>query len=62
MELLENKNTFRGITIKPADILLLAVAMIWGASYGLTKEALYFYPVLGVTIQHNIYEITHFSS
>lgn len=55
MELLENKNTFRGITIKPADILLLAVAMIWGASYGLTKEALYFYPVLGfITIRFSL--------
>ncbi len=55
MEALENKNAFRGIAIKPADALLLAVAMLWGASYGLTKEALYFYPVLGfITIRFTL--------
>jgi len=30
-----------------AEILLLLVAMVWGTSYGLTKQALLFYPVLG---------------
>ncbi|WP_137009049.1 DMT family transporter [Aquitalea aquatilis] len=30
------------------DLLLLLVAMVWGSSYGLAKEALQFYPVLGV--------------
>ena len=30
-----------------AEILLLLVAMVWGTSYGLAKQALVFYPVLG---------------
>ena len=30
------------------DLLLLLVAMVWGSSYGLAKQALQFYPVLGV--------------
>ncbi|KAF0811706.1 hypothetical protein IGB42_03865 [Andreprevotia sp. IGB-42] len=30
-----------------ADLMLLAVAIVWGSSYGITKEALAFYPVLG---------------
>jgi drug/metabolite transporter (DMT)-like permease len=29
------------------DLLLLAVAMVWGSSYGLAKESVAFYPVLG---------------
>lgn len=29
------------------ELLLLAVAIVWGTSYGLAKEALIFYPVLG---------------
>jgi drug/metabolite transporter (DMT)-like permease len=29
------------------DLLLLAVAMVWGSSYGLAKESIAFYPVLG---------------
>jgi drug/metabolite transporter (DMT)-like permease len=31
-----------------ADLMLLLVAMIWGSSYGVAKEALAFYPVLGL--------------
>ncbi|MEJ6004849.1 DMT family transporter [Paucibacter sp. AS339] len=30
-----------------SDLLLLAVAMVWGSSYGVAKGALVFYPVLG---------------
>ena len=30
-----------------ADLMLLAVAVVWGTSYGVAKEALAFYPVLG---------------
>jgi len=30
-----------------AEIMLICVAMFWGTSYGLTKEALVFIPVLG---------------
>ena len=30
-----------------AEILLLCVAMVWGTSYGLAKQALFYYPVLG---------------
>lgn len=30
------------------DLLLLLVAMVWGSSYGLAKQALLFYPVLGL--------------
>lgn len=34
--------------IKPsAEWLLLAVAVVWGTSYGLAKQALLFYPVVG---------------
>jgi len=31
-----------------AEVMLLAVALVWGASYGLAKTAVLFYPVLGV--------------
>lgn len=31
-----------------ADLLLFAVAMVWGSSYGVVKSALAFYPVLGL--------------
>jgi drug/metabolite transporter (DMT)-like permease len=30
-----------------ADLLLLLVAVVWGTSYGVAKQALVFYPVLG---------------
>ena len=30
-----------------ADAMLLAVAIIWGSSYAVAKQALWFYPVLG---------------
>ena len=30
-----------------ADVMLLAVAVIWGSSYAVAKQALLFYPVLG---------------
>ena len=30
-----------------SDLLLLLVAMVWGTSYGVAKQALVFYPVLG---------------
>ncbi|GAB3253923.1 DMT family transporter [Chitinimonas naiadis] len=30
-----------------AELLLLLVAVVWGTSYGLAKQALLFYPVLG---------------
>ena len=30
-----------------ADLLLLLVAVVWGSSYGVAKQALAFYPVLG---------------
>lgn len=30
-----------------ADVLLLLVAIVWGTSYGVAKDALVFYPVLG---------------
>jgi drug/metabolite transporter (DMT)-like permease len=30
-----------------ADLLLLLVAIVWGTSYGVAKDALVFYPVLG---------------
>ncbi len=30
-----------------AEVMLLAVALVWGASYGLAKTAVLFYPVLG---------------
>lgn len=32
---------------KLSDFTLLLVAMVWGTSYGVAKEALVFYPVLG---------------
>lgn len=42
------------LTIKPpshllrlSDLTLLAVALMWGTSYGVAKGALVFYPVLG---------------
>ena len=31
-----------------SDLLLFAVAMVWGSSYGIVKSALAFYPVLGL--------------
>ncbi len=31
-----------------SDLMLLAVAMVWGTSYGVVKAALAFYPVLGL--------------
>jgi drug/metabolite transporter (DMT)-like permease len=31
-----------------SDLMLLAVAMVWGTSYGVAKGALAFYPVLGL--------------
>ena len=31
-----------------ADVLLLAVALVWGTSYGVTKSALAWYPVAGL--------------
>ncbi|WP_144142705.1 DMT family transporter [Paraburkholderia sp. BCC1884] len=31
-----------------ADLMLLAVAVVWGTSYGVVKSALVFYPVLGL--------------
>ncbi|MBC8748085.1 DMT family transporter [Paraburkholderia podalyriae] len=31
-----------------SDLMLLAVAMVWGTSYGVVKGALAFYPVLGL--------------
>jgi drug/metabolite transporter (DMT)-like permease len=31
-----------------ADLMLIAVAMVWGTSYGVAKSALAFYPVLGL--------------
>ncbi|ASV99864.1 DMT family transporter [Paraburkholderia aromaticivorans] len=31
-----------------SDLMLLAVAMVWGTSYGVVKSALVFYPVLGL--------------
>jgi drug/metabolite transporter (DMT)-like permease len=31
-----------------SDLMLLAVAMVWGTSYGVAKVALAFYPVLGL--------------
>src|SRR5471030_1996453 len=30
-----------------ADLLLLLVAVVWGTSYGVAKEALVYYPVMG---------------
>lgn len=31
-----------------SDLMLLAVAVVWGTSYGIAKSALVYYPVLGV--------------
>ena len=31
-----------------SDLMLLAVAVVWGSSYGMVKSALVFYPVLGL--------------
>lgn len=31
-----------------SDLMLLAVAVVWGTSYGVVKSALVFYPVLGL--------------
>jgi drug/metabolite transporter (DMT)-like permease len=31
-----------------SDLMLLAVAVVWGTSYGIVKSALAFYPVLGL--------------
>lgn len=33
--------------VRNADLMLLLVAIIWGTSYGVAKQALVFYPVLG---------------
>ena len=30
-----------------AELMLFAVAMVWGCSYGVAKIALFYYPVLG---------------
>lgn len=34
--------------LRASDLLLLAVALVWGTSYGVVKHALSFYPVLGL--------------
>jgi hypothetical protein len=31
-----------------SDLMLLVVAVVWGTSYGIVKNALVFYPVLGL--------------
>jgi len=36
------------LLLRGADLLLLAVAIVWGSSYGVAKAALAFYPVLGL--------------
>ncbi|TBU96133.1 DMT family transporter [Phytopseudomonas dryadis] len=33
--------------LQVSDVLLLLVALVWGTSYGVAKQALAFYPVLG---------------
>ncbi|MHC6224037.1 DMT family transporter [Pseudomonas sp. X10] len=33
--------------VQTSDLLLLLVALVWGTSYGVAKQALSFYPVLG---------------
>lgn len=33
--------------LQSSDLLLLLVALVWGTSYGVAKQALSFYPVLG---------------
>ncbi|MDE1164608.1 MAG: DMT family transporter [Pseudomonas sp.] len=35
------------LAVRNADLMLLLVAIIWGTSYGVAKQALVFYPVLG---------------
>lgn len=34
-------------SIRYADWMLLAVAVVWGTSYGMAKQAVFFYPVVG---------------
>ncbi|MCY1280233.1 carboxylate/amino acid/amine transporter [compost metagenome] len=38
---------FAARLLPAADLLLLLVALVWGTSYGVAKQALAFYPVLG---------------
>lgn len=38
---------FPGRLLQAGDLLLLLVALVWGTSYGVAKQALNFYPVLG---------------
>lgn len=38
----------RSKTLFISDLMLLAVAVVWGTSYGVVKSALVFYPVLGL--------------
>jgi drug/metabolite transporter (DMT)-like permease len=33
--------------VRQSEVLLLAVAIVWGTSYGVAKEAIVFYPVFG---------------
>ncbi|RAS21483.1 DMT family transporter [Paraburkholderia bryophila] len=42
----QHKNQQRLLLI--SDLMLLAVAVVWGTSYGVVKSALVFYPVLGL--------------
>jgi len=45
---MNNKVTINyGASARIAEIMLLCVAVAWGASYGLAKTAVLFYPVLG---------------
>ena len=37
----------QSLLARHADLMLLAVAIVWGTSYGVAKGALVFYPVLG---------------
>lgn len=37
----------RARLLQLSDLLLLLVALVWGTSYGMAKQALEFYPVLG---------------
>ena len=37
-----------GKSMMLGDLMLLAVAVVWGTSYGVVKSALFFYPVLGL--------------
>lgn len=37
----------KSVWARHADLMLLAVAIVWGTSYGVAKGALVFYPVLG---------------